>query len=294
MYYALGPDECLRTLLALSTPFLPDGRIDLTSLRSGYLGYLSSYQPDIARFRAPHAKVVTEPDRIRHLADVFGLEDTPPGKRSGFEDRRDPTNPMPTWKLRLLEDGLEELREAEPGMRSLFDIAIDSIFSTANSLAAGSMTTGRAVGIIWVDPLKGWNEYDAAEAYAHELTHTLLTLDEHRYGHFPNYAAMREPKNLAKSAIRSERRPLNAVVHSYVVAEELLSLRAQGLPPDFTPRLHADTATLHAKAGEARRSIYECRNLEALTTERLRSILARADERFDSIPDPVRASAKTL
>jgi hypothetical protein len=294
MFYAFGPRESLATLIALAAPFMPPETPDAAKLRAGCLAYLSRLQPDIPRAGEPLPAIVTDRGRIGELAAIFGLEDTPPGKRSGFEALRDPDDPMPAWKQGLLEDGHDLLAEASPAMGSLVDIVIDSIFSTANSLAAGSMTTGRAVGIVWVDPLRGWSPYDVAEAYAHELTHTLLTLDEHRFGHFPDYPRLRAPENLARSAIRSEERPLNAVVHSYVVAEELLQLRRRHGSAELAPRLHADTPTLHAKALEARRSIYDCANLEQLTSGRLREILARTDASFDALPPPAESPSRGI
>jgi hypothetical protein len=287
MYYALGPKENLETIYALITPHLEQGgELNAATARAAYQRFLAERQPEVPYEGGPRAEIVTDQSDIDALSRLFGLDDTPPGKRSGFEGVRDPEDPLPGWKRSLLDAGLEECRELEPALGALLDLVVDSVFTTANSLAAGSMTTGKALGVVWMDPLKGWSSFDCTEGLVHEMTHTLLMLDELRFGHYSDWSALKREQNFAKSAIRAEARPLNAVVHSYVVAGELLTLRSRYAPPQFIPRLHAGTAELKRKTLQARDSIYSMGNLAELITPRLEEILKRVDALVDKADMP--------
>jgi hypothetical protein len=131
--------------------------------------------------------------------------------------------------------------------------------------------------------MPSWNVFDGVEGLLHELTHTLLMLDELRFSHYPDYQILKKPENLAKSAIRVEPRPLHSVVHSYVVAVEVLALRQRHAPADFSPHLHAATPTLSVKTAQARESIGSLPNLDHLISPRLEEVLRRADRLFASV-----------
>lgn len=69
---------------------------------------------------------------------------------------------------------------------------------------------------------------DVMEMLLHELTHHLLFVDEHNYQHF-TYPELIKKENYAFSAILNMMRPLDKVVHSIVVATELVKARTRFL-----------------------------------------------------------------
>ena len=278
MYFALGPQENLETLISLVAPHTEGSETrSIAALRTAYLDFLRARQPEVPYIGGSSVQIVADIEEIKILARIFGLDETPVGKASGFEAQRDPDQALPQWKRALIEGAVSDTRAFDAPLGALLNLVVDSVFTTANSLAAGSMTTGRALGVVWIDPLKDWAVFDCVEGLLHEMTHTLLMLDELRFVHYPDYPALKDAKNLAKSAIRSEARPLNAVVHSYVVAVELLAARQRYAPDGFTPRLHAETPQLREKTSEARESIRSLPNLPELITPRLGEILERVD-----------------
>jgi len=285
MFFALGPIENLETLVSLVTPFAGDQpRQTPDEIRSAYLRFLRDRQPEVPFVGEDHLGIVDDERTTDRLAQLFGLEDTPVGKASGYEEGRDPEESLPGWKRDLVAGGIDDCRQLDPTLGAMLDLVTDSVFATANSLAAGSMTTGKALGVIWIDPLKGWSNFDCVEGLVHEMTHTLLMLDELRYVHYPDYPELKKAENLARSAIRSEARPLNAVVHSYVVAVELLALRARHRPQGFVPRLHAESGELRTKTERARESMLGLDNFDELTTPRLVEVLERVDRLLAETP----------
>lgn len=285
MFFALGPIENLETLVSLVSPFAEDEpRQTPAEVRSAYLRFLRDRQPEVPFLGGEHIEIVEDEPTTERLADLFGLEDTPTGKASGYEEGRDPNESLPRWKRDLVAGGIDDCQKLDPTLGAMLDLVTDSVFTTANSLAAGSMTTGKALGVIWIDPLKGWSNFDCVEGLVHEMTHTLLMLDELRYVHYPEYPELKKPENLARSAIRSEARPLNAVVHSYVVAVELLALRARHRPDGFAPRLHAESRELRTKTEQARESMLGLENFRELTTPRLVEVLERVDRLLAETP----------
>ena len=265
MRYLLGTEASLETILALTTPFRDTATAPTVSgLRDAMRCYVEALQPDVRRAGTPEVAFVTRSDAIPLLAGAFGdVEDVVPLSDTAAAQT-----------LARHREATEAL-ERDGDLAALFTVCANSVVSSAGGGSPASMTSGRALGLLWVNPRPTWSVADLVEAYVHELTHTLLTLDEHRYGHYRSYELLGEPSSYAVSAIRNERRPLNLVFHSVVVAVELLALRRR-LPAHQGPfTVHGPSSQLSEQARLATSSLLETAHLEALTTARFRSLLER-------------------
>lgn len=282
MHSLIGLRPNLETVIALCRPFLKDeGDLSLEALKRAYREYLQDIQPDVPRSSSSEMVFVTGEEESTQLATIFGLEEA--SVPTGLEGVRDQSGAMPPWKLDMCREGLTLCEDMDTELGYLLQLTIDRVFSVANSQSAGSMTTGSAIGIIWIDPLKHWTPVDVAEAYVHELTHTLINLDERRFGHYHDYALLEDPSNFAVSSIRSERRPLNGSIHSIIVGAEVLTFREKHVGHDARFRLHPSSHVLSRKAREAVDSVKSLPNLDLLITPRLASLLDVAAQRINEL-----------
>jgi len=241
----VGLREVVRTTLALATPYLDDGASETRALRAGLNRYLDTVQPGLPRRAADQPAFIVDPQCSADLARIFDLE-------IGAVIAE-----PPDWVVELVHAGRALVAERSPDASGLFELTIDSVFSAGAPAACGSATAAAAVGFVWVGPTRRWEPADAAEALVHELAHTLLALDEHRFGHYPDYERVMDPRHYVRSAIRSEPRPISSALHSVVVACELLHFRAQARLGGREPRLHPPSSVLTVQALQAADSCLE-------------------------------------
>lgn len=167
----------------------------------------------------------------------------------------------------------------------MFELVIHSIFiKKTNRVSDGSAAHGgsssNAIGSIWLSLNDDLSTDDICELLIHELTHHLLFIDEYCHYHF-EYSLIGEPANFAQSAIRKSKRPLDKVVHSIVVAAELVSARSAILDEGAcTPRkVHPDTPTVISATFDACDSVLALSNLPELVSDRTVDLVNRSKRR---------------
>lgn len=144
---------------------------------------------------------------------------------------------------------LDELSLCNSDYGELFRTLITDIFVLPSDIAKGG-STSQAIGVIWANPKLTYTVTDLVEILVHEFTHHAMFLDELRYGHY-SYALVLEQSTWAHSAILNVKRPLDKVLHSIVVATEVLLFRERYLGHPAKPRVHPPTETLVAQLEDA-------------------------------------------
>jgi hypothetical protein len=172
---------------------------------------------------------INDLEQERMVADVYQNED--------FENR-----------AVLIHQALRLLNEQNREVGELFKLAVHSILlagSTSNKvgLKAHGGSSNACIGLIWLSLKPGLSTQDIVEMLIHELTHTLVFIDELNYGHF-HYEDMMLSENWARSSILKRSRPMDKVVHSIVVATEILHARAKYLPNTDELSVHPDSKSL--------------------------------------------------
>lgn len=263
----MEPQDVLASVATLARPYAGAAPTSSACLRGAFQRYLAGRQQDAPRFANTEPLVIGPDDPVAQRVCV--LFDLPAPSREGYAD-----GAFDAAKD-FVGEGLRDFRTTSPLSGFVFDLLIDTVFVPVHSAEFGSETTSQAIGVMWINPLPAWTIVDLAELYVHELTHTLLFVDEHRYGHYRDVPAMMEPKNFVRSAIRAEPRPVYAAFHSVVVACELLAWRmAVGQAPSDDPRrAHPVSATLVSSAREAVSALDRLPSLEQLVRPRVLELI---------------------
>ena len=270
MYYLVGPQEILQTVIALAASRV-NGAPDATSVRAGYFEFLRRTQPGVAGDRGRKFGISGYSEGDESLRVAFGYELSEPGW-SALEGN---------WDVCLLRDAQSLMGRVDKILLQVFELVTLWVYSPSSPVRPGSGTLYQGNGMMYVNPAREWTLGDVCEAYLHELTHVLLSLDEHRYGHYGSYEQMAEEKYFAPTAILGRLKPLHLAFHSAVVATEVLALRGRLLELGEQSDLHRPTQELVRSSIGALRAIRDLVDGEpSLMTERGTTLLTLTEQRL--------------
>ena len=223
MLYLYGLEQQLETILLLAK--CRDHSFTFTTLQHtkvAYLGFLKDIQPEVSN---PQALLTTNSNDVN--LQIFNasspFNDIPHQLITRARHSKDflcDDDERLSWTDRALKSIFETNRD----FKLLFGLAINNVFVAPCKTAVGG-TSSRAIGVIWIYPQVYWTVNDFFEFFVHELAHTLLFLDEWRYTHYSDIERLSIRKNYAISAIQCSLRPLDKVLHSIVIAAEILLFR---------------------------------------------------------------------
>jgi len=180
-----------------------------------------------------------------------------------------------------IEDAIDFLEKNFPEMHFILQLAIDSIF-IRKSDASGGGSTSNAIGVIWINNREHWTTEDLVELLVHELSHNLMFIDELRYLHYPDYNLILDECNYSPSAILHTKRPIDKVVHSIVVATEVVALRRKYLGEPKNPCVHPPTNKIIEQTLSAYQSLKSMSNYKQLTTDRARYLLDKCSSSLEN------------
>ncbi|MFG1796493.1 aKG-HExxH-type peptide beta-hydroxylase [Nocardia sp. NPDC049149] len=168
-------------------------------------------------------------------------------------------------------------------IRSLFGVLLPVVvLAPSHGLAGG--TASSVPGVLWAATKPTWTDVDVQEFLLHELVHTTLFMEERRHGFYRDMRLLLVEENLTPSAIRRDRRPLDKVLHSIVVATEILLARERlGAFAVQDRALHPDTDTLRAGAVRSLSAV-QALDLEQLLMPRPIEILETCGAQLNRIP----------
>lgn len=272
MFFLYGRDEIVRGVYTVSSMGEVCVVDNLTSLRNQYLRFLSDPKFDTPVNFSDNLFVTDQAieDAISAAFSRGHLDDMQQEKVIGqsFADTER------VQRIEKVGQAVSALRASDVALAQIFDLIIHSLLiKGTNRLANGSAAHGgsssNAIGAIWLSVNDGLQLNDLVELLIHELTHHLLFIDEYRFYHF-EYDLLGKPENFAISAIRNTMRPLDKVVHSIVVAAELLAARRnlEVLSSGSTSTVHPTSSVMANDTIRACDSVFALTNLSALVTDR--------------------------
>ncbi|MGH8811979.1 MAG: aKG-HExxH-type peptide beta-hydroxylase [Advenella sp.] len=187
-------------------------------------------------------------------------------------------------KAVLIDKALNLLNILDYEYSQLFKTLVTDIFIMPSGCARGG-TTSAAVGIIWANPRCYYKVAEVLEFLIHEMTHNALFIDEQFHQHY-NYDEILKKSNWAISAILKTPRPLDKVIHSIIVATEVVLFRDKLLGHPERPLVHPPTNMLIDQALisiDSVKTIISTSNFKALISPRVNYLLQNAEEKLSKI-----------
>lgn len=248
-------DQHILNISRLSSHAIKREAASLEELAYGYRSFLSSQRPNGAkniRYELGY-DIIHEPAMSEQLGRLFT---TIPATELDDLDQLNTIefhNGSNDCQLNIINDGLDVLKSMCPQHASLFGLLISEIILLPSSIANGG-STSNAVGIVWANPSRGWRHLDSVEFLIHEFTHHCMFVDEICNGHY-DYAEVLKKENWTDSAILNKPRPADKVLHSIVVATEILLAREHILGHPASPRCHPPSTTMKHQTENAIRGL---------------------------------------
>jgi hypothetical protein len=292
LYFLRGIGDNLTTVTILAQVVARSRPASANDLRDHYFEYLAAIQPDIWRPRPPIRDdfyMIVDEEGVDQAASEADIQSDLPAVVA----RRGPRGITPLadfapdpWKTAILRSGSDRIQVKAPELYELFKLVAPIVrTSGSSSPRAGSLTTSHAVGVVWVYPSHEWSGDDTAEAMVHELTHNLIFLDDHRFGHVKNWDLAFDPAYWSLSAIRKDARPLHAVFHSIVVGFELLEYRKRSQAP--APHLHANSQALSTSVLSAANQLLAFNRAPEVLSPRALELVVECRDRLDGSPPAI-------
>jgi hypothetical protein len=181
-------------------------------------------------------------------------------------------------KIAQLESAIALLGDRSQDHLNFLDLSVERIFVDGSDVAAGG-TTSDAVGLVWSNPHPEFSDTDLAEFLAHEMTHTLMFLDEWLLGHYTR-PLTHDESTWCHSAILKKKRPIDKVLHSIVVASEIVLLRQTYLGEPEAPKAHPPSHRIKQAIADSIDSIKDVQRRSGILAERALDLLDRVESRL--------------
>lgn len=244
MYHLLGLKENIKNQYILARvgaqqeleKITIDSYEDLKRYNNNYLASIQNAETTSA---TNQLELLTDLEKSRLIIDVMNQESTLDDlNQSRIMKAR--VTPPEAASVNLINEALKFISKNDPDLYSLIQQTINFIVF-ADSTKANGGSVSNAIGCIWLAPKSDWTLQDAAEILVHEMTHSLLFIDERCYGHYPSYEKLNLPSNWAHSSILAKPRPLDKMVHSFIVATEVLAFRKRFFDLNAQTYIHPKT-----------------------------------------------------
>jgi len=125
-------------------------------------------------------------------------------------------------------------------------------------------------------------KHELQECFVHEVTHLLLRFDEHRYAHYVDPVSASNDMNFGLTAITLSRSSATVVLHSLVVAAEILALRRDQGRDDG---VHGQTTTVVSNAQLCVTDLLTRSDLACHYTSRATMLIKRAAAAIQPVPE---------
>lgn len=228
MYYRFGIEENIKNLFRISSKFIKD-KSQISSLEDLRPSYLRRIE-ELSDFPINYGKekFIRDEKTFNQLKNVYGVSDLNDLKQEKVVGSF-PTKDELDRKFNLLEKAIQVIKSMDPKLYELYSFVNHSFIISELNYELGAPksyggSSSRCIGLSWFTFPENINEIDAVELIFHEYIHHLVFIDEMNYGHF-NYELMPNPDFWAFSSILKRIRPMDKVVHSIIVAGELLLFR---------------------------------------------------------------------
>ncbi len=251
MHYLIGERDCdgiARTLFAPVGAAAPLGdAANRASASRAYARFLAQLQPSIPM--QPEFGVVLIDDSAfeNAIIDAFyhesPLDDLPRYRDRTFFENGPEYRAAITADVAWLDEAMSRFPVHDPAFWTSFGFFVNYILCPYSRYSRGGSDSA-AIGALFISRPRSYSARDLYEILVHEFTHTVMFLDEQVDRHYADETLMAQPDHYARAAISGTARPLDKVLHSLVVATEVLLHRDHVLGHDGATMIHPPTPEL--------------------------------------------------
>ena len=286
MYGLYGLTTNIQNIFKLSEPYLRGRKVEVVAgLKPSYLEFLADFQKNAPIHRGADL-VVRDSEVAKALIAGFAgskINDLEQESMIGGFCSDDEL----ALRAEVVNQHLNALNEVNPEVYELFQLAVQGILlawsgSNAQGFKAHGGTSNSCIGTIWLNLRPGLSTQDILEMLIHELTHTLVFLDELNEGHF-DYVELVRKETFARSSILKRDRPMDKVVHSIVVSTEILMARERYLPNVEPLHIHPESKALKESTRLAIESVLKHKDLSRICQTRAIELVLAARTAIDHL-----------
>jgi hypothetical protein len=249
MFYSAGEQYAYNLLYTVAKSDFTRAvdELELADFQRAYQGWIHRIQPGQPAPRVLGVDYVVDAQREAKLIEPL-LVASPLDDREHYKDLSSFTSVQldraaaarEAAHVAALVDGF---RAKDPAWWEVFEIYVNHVVCTSSRFTPGG-TSSLALGVIYLTrPLERTAD-TLYELLVHEATHLMMFVDERRARHYRSYEAIAQRENFSVSAVYEKLRPLDKVLHSIVVATEVMLHREHVLGHATTSTVHPPTAKL--------------------------------------------------
>lgn len=280
MFYLFGINKNLEAISIVSRNFLKTDPFTASfpDLKKAYMKFSCHIQPAIPNNDNQADVCFVEDDLILDkLSEIFHDPISSAEKKviSGFPFEKIIDKKIIKNKYNLVKDTINKYQQIIPEFCFLFNLLFSHIFLIKTDHIACA-TIPKAMGLLLLDH-RLWTMADIFEMLVHETAHQLITLDEYCHVHYFDMEKLNNIDNFAISAMRATKRPLNKVIHSLIVAYEILAHRKTMMESREILKVHPETPVLIKQIRVTLDSIKKLNNLDNILAPRAKNIVNAID-----------------
>ena len=250
MHYLFGPQACHDILTSLARPYLDGGaraEPGFMDWKQAYQRYLKWVHPYLPAGSPAGPVYVEDPAVADALIEGFmaesPLDDLPRYRDSTFFENTPELQPRILADLDHVREAIARFRGLDPGFWRTFDLFINFVLCPYSRYSRGGSDSD-CIGVLYLSRTRDYSLRDLYEIIVHEFTHTAMFLDEKSRPHYDDESLMPAPRSWARATISGMQRPLDKVLHSMVIATEVLLHRDEVLGHDAETTIHPPTPVL--------------------------------------------------
>ena len=259
MYKSYGISLSIKNIYSLSAPFVEGTECleTIFDLKPSYIRFLQSIHPQFP-IRTDRL-FVRDGFEVAAFSQAFSASSIDDLQQEQMVSA-DVDEKLYQLNANLVSLALAEIQNVNPKLRKLFDLAIHTVLfcpsgENSEGRSAHGGSSNKCIGLIWLNLKATTSIRDVVEMLIHELTHTLIFIDELTTAHF-NYGNLTKRPYWALSSILKRQRPMDKVVHSIIVSMEILHARKTYLPQTNDPVvIHPDSISLAANVRNSIESV---------------------------------------
>ena len=276
MYFLTGKTLCDYNLATIYQ--LEDGSLKSPTneqIRVRYLDFIERQYGSYFRPRRADDSRCTDLAEVRKITSLFlsqsVLNDLP------ADAEETPVNSM-NEALDRVSESLRWIASIDSGLHQIFQSYIHTMIYN-RTLTNGGGSNSLLPGVIWFGHRKNWCRQNIGEFIIHELTHNIMFIDELLSRHHPSACIIADKNLWPVSAILKKARPVDKVLHSLVVASEVLSFRKVfGEPSQYLA--HPPSPEIFESMAVTIHSLRQINEQETILTDRGLELVSLVENRM--------------